>query len=102
VSLIANADALASRDCGDLLQHLIPLLIPGGPEVTPPVGAPGVPFHRHQRNTDVVRLAVPDGHAQRHTPAGLRDAGLEFDGYDENGYVRRPISNVPGLEVKVV
>lgn len=102
VSLIANADALATLDCSSLLRHLAPLLISGAPAVEPPRGIQGARFGRHQRDTKVVRLAVPDGHAQRHTPAGLRDAGFEFEGYDENGYVRRPQSGIPGLDVKVV
>ncbi|HET7738220.1 MAG TPA: ATP phosphoribosyltransferase, partial [Tepidiformaceae bacterium] len=59
-------------------------------------------FHRAQRDLDVVRLALPDGHAQRHTYAGLQDAGLAFDGYEEKTYVRRPASGIPGLEIKVL
>ncbi|MDO9443937.1 MAG: ATP phosphoribosyltransferase, partial [Dehalococcoidia bacterium] len=48
------------------------------------------------------RLAVPDGHAQRHTVAALADAGIVFDGYEEGRAVRTPTSSLPGIEVKVM
>ena len=47
-------------------------------------------------------MAVPDGHALRHTPDNLKDAGFNFDGYSRDGFVRRPKSGLDGLEVKVV
>ncbi len=52
----------------------------------------------------IVRLAVPDGHAQRHTVVALRAAGIEFDGYDEKVFARRPRPGpeFAGLEVKVI
>ena len=49
-----------------------------------------------------LRLAIPDGHAQRHTFAALASAGLTFTGYEEKTYVRRPVSLVDGLEIKVI
>ncbi|MFN0093438.1 MAG: ATP phosphoribosyltransferase [Dehalococcoidia bacterium] len=102
LAVIANADALAKKPLASVLARLAPLFVPEQPELTlarpgkvaMAVGAP--------RDPDVLRLAVPDGHAQRHAPGFLRRAGFEFDGYDEKAYVRRPSSNVPGLEVKVV
>ncbi len=36
-----------------------------------------------------LRLAVPDGHAQRHTAAALADAGIVLDGYEAERAVRR-------------
>jgi ATP phosphoribosyltransferase len=53
-----------------------------------------------ERNT--VRLAIPDGHAQRHTYAALTAAGLAFEGYSEKEFVRRPASGIDGLEIKVI
>jgi ATP phosphoribosyltransferase len=49
-----------------------------------------------------MRLALPDGHLQPSAVATLRAAGVSFDGYDEEGWVRRPASSIPGLEVKVI
>ena len=56
----------------------------------------------HQRDPDsTVRIAVPDGHAQRHTVKALADAGIVYDGYDETVAVRRPSSSDSGISVKV-
>jgi ATP phosphoribosyltransferase len=49
-----------------------------------------------------LRLAVPDGHAQRHTVAALADAGIVLDGYDEERALRRPRCDIDGVEVKVL
>lgn len=103
LALIANADALGSRDLGPVLSRLAPQLTPGEPDLALPAPTPGLSLPRRPaRRTDVVRLALPDGHAQRHTFANLLDAGLRFEGYEEKSYVRRPVSVIPGLEVKVL
>jgi ATP phosphoribosyltransferase len=54
----------------------------------------------HPRRT--VRLAIPDGHQQRHVYGALKNAGFEFEGYGEKEYVRRPPSGIEGLEIKVI
>jgi len=51
---------------------------------------------------DSLRLAVPDGHQQRHVVEALRDAGLAFEGYGDGQAVRRPASGIDGLDVKVI
>lgn len=102
LALIGNADALATRPLGRVLAALAPLLTADTPDLALPHPGMGPVPLRRVRDTSVVRMAVPDGHAQRHTPACLAEAGLVFDGYDEKAFVRRPQSNVPGLEVKVV
>ncbi len=103
MALIANADALGSRDLGAVLSRLGPELAQADPELCLPAGGPARAIERgRERREDVVRLALPDGHAQRHTYANLLDAGLRFEGYEEKSYVRRPSSGIPGLEVKVL
>ncbi len=47
-------------------------------------------------------MAIPDGHQQRHTFESLKEAGLEFEGYTDRTFVRRPHSGIAGLEVKVI
>jgi ATP phosphoribosyltransferase len=49
-----------------------------------------------------LRLAVPDGHQQKHVVQALTAAGLQFEGYNESECVRRPSTEIEGLEVKVV
>ena len=102
VALVANGDALSTVDCSPLLDKLGPLLVAGAPELDLPHGIAGVSFSRQQRDLNLVRMSVPDGHAMRHTPDNLKDAGLNFDGYSKDGFVRRPKSGMDGLEVKVV
>jgi len=51
---------------------------------------------------DVLRMAVPDGHQQRHVVDALAAGGLRFDGYGDGLAVRRPASAIEGLEVKVI
>jgi len=102
LALLANADSLRMKPLGKLLAKLAPLLSGDPPVVDMPRPGTGANFHRQERSLDVVRLAVPDGHAQRHTPAALLAGGLKFGGYDEKAFVRRPTSGIDGLEVKVV
>jgi ATP phosphoribosyltransferase len=102
--LIGNARALAAKDVGAVVGSLMsksagrsqnvlrmPSPIPSG--VTKTGTAP-------QR--DSLRLAVPDGHQQRHVVEALRDAGLTFDGYGDGQTVRRPASGIGRLDVKVI
>lgn len=102
LALIANRKALGRVALSDLLRRFADEVGPARPGTAAPRGEAGLTLVRGQRRTDVVRLALPDGHAQRHTYACLREAGLAFDGYEEKTYVRRPVTHVDGLEVKVV
>ncbi|MBM3140768.1 MAG: ATP phosphoribosyltransferase, partial [Chloroflexi bacterium] len=47
-------------------------------------------------------VAVPDGHAQRHTVAALAGAGIAFAGYDGERALRRPTADRDDVEVKVL
>lgn len=100
--LVGNRRALAGRDLSAVLGALHRFLR------RPPEGLAIARstrerrMRRCERSRSVVRLALPDGHAQRHTFEALRDAGIAFTGYGERSFVRRPDSGVPGLEVKVV
>lgn len=102
LALIANADALVTKPMDSLLRRLAPLFTGEAPVFTVPPVDRGARLQRSARRTDVVRLAVPDGHAQRHAPGVLRAAGLELEGYDEKAYVRRPTSALDGLTAKVL
>lgn len=107
--LIGNGRALAEHD---LAAALAPLLtLPSGPRdggVATPEPLAAVPATERKRapertpERDYLRIAVPDGHAQRHTVAALAAAGLAFEGYDETGAVRRPRSDIDGVQVKTI
>lgn len=105
--LIANRRGLAQRDLGAALGSLLrlPHAAPHGAGLTLPrltAAAASRPWPATPRDPGALRLAVPDGHQQRHTCESLREAGIEFEGYSASGYVRRPVASLPGLEVKVI
>jgi ATP phosphoribosyltransferase len=102
--LVANRDSLTMAELGPVLGALtssgtgaslnrlsMPDPITSGPNGT---------TERAPRTT--IRLALPDGHQQRHVAQALADAGLRFDGYDDSVCVRRPGTSIDALEVKVV
>jgi len=102
--LIANAASLRRKELASVIGPLMSAAQPGGtPDVSLPAPVPsnGVRRDAAEERT-AVRMAIPDGHQQRHVVDALVDAGLTFAGYDETACVRRPASGIDGLEVKVV
>ncbi|HEY5640964.1 MAG TPA: ATP phosphoribosyltransferase [Dehalococcoidia bacterium] len=102
--VIGNADALSKKDLRSVLDALLgsgrgakdgTLRLPP-PVATRPNGRAA------EAPREVLRMAVPDGHQQRHVYEALQAAGLAFDGYGEKTTVRRPESGIDGLAVKVV
>ena len=103
--LIANRDAVASKDLGPLIGPLL-----AGRDANATADTVSVPTGltangngraaRPARTT--IRLAVPDGHQQRHAKAALDDAGIQLEGYNDAPPPRRPACDIEGLEVKVI
>ena len=104
--LIANRRSLAQQDISAVLGPLLAAPPPPRPPATPLVPLsltrPASVRERERPARADLRLAVPDGHAQRHTYQALLRAGLRFDGYEETSYVRRPASGIDGLSIKVI
>jgi ATP phosphoribosyltransferase len=105
VWLIANRESLARRDLQAALEPLMRL--PLGPADTGVVSPAPLQLDRATQpdprpERDTFRIAVPDGHAQRHTVAALAEAGIEFDGYTEDRADRWPRSSIDGVEVKMM
>lgn len=103
--LIGNREALATRDLAaalDLLLRLPMRVDTGGPADPRPLPRARAPLPARSGERASFRIAVPDGHAQRHTFAALAEAGIAFEGYEERAAVRRPRSTIPGVEVKVM
>jgi len=105
--LIANVESLRKKEMGAALGALMSAAQPGVSSdvfLPPPVPANGRrkegAAQAQERTT--VRMAVPDGHQQRHVVDALRAAGLMLEGYDESACIRRPRSGIDGLDVKVV
>jgi ATP phosphoribosyltransferase len=106
--LVANRDSLARNDLSAVLEPLLALREgDNGPPalslpVAPAVGRTQPGDRLSAGREDVVRLALPDGHQQKHTAAALAAAGLRISGYDGETAVPRPRAEMPGLEVKVI
>ncbi|MEI6136681.1 MAG: ATP phosphoribosyltransferase, partial [Chloroflexota bacterium] len=101
----ANRAALASRDLSAALAPLVSL--PGSNDwggVVEPSPLAGVQraLPRPVVERETFRIAVPDGHAQRHTVTALAEAGITFEGYAEGEAVRHPVSSDPEVIVKVM
>jgi ATP phosphoribosyltransferase len=105
VWVIGNREALAERDLQAALEPLMHMPLgaaEAGLRELSPVAANARPRLPREQSRETFRLAVPDGHAQRHTVAALKAAGYEFQGYGEGTTVRRPSSGSDDVEVKVL
>jgi len=103
--LIANADSLAKKELRAVLDPLAAGAGVATPRLRlpPPLAAANGGAGPVSRSADTVRMALPDGHQQRHAVAAMREAGLlPPEGYDESQCLRRPQSPLPGLEIKVI
>lgn len=102
--LVGNASALAEKDLSALTGPLMSGAVPNG--VRKGLNLPGPLLRctsdRTRGRSGSLRMAVPDGHQQRHVVDALREAGLNFGGYGEGELLRRPVSSIDGLEVKVI
>ena len=102
--LIANGESLKRKRLAPFIGALSGASKAGSsPELLlpPPARTNGARTQTSAPRT-TVRMALPDGHQQRHVVGALAGAGLSFGGYDDSTCVRRPVSAIDGLEVKVV
>lgn len=104
--LLANRRSLLQRDLNAVLAPFLKLPPcqdePAVPEPLRLAQARGPRRERWRPTHAGLRLALPDGHAQRHTHAALQAAGLCFDGYEERSARTRPESGIDGLTIKVI
>jgi len=112
--LIGNRESLERRDLAEALGPLLSLPngdaagdgagdVDGPIDPAPLALRPGLRAPRTAAaERETLRIAVPDGHAQRHTVAALAEAGIAFEGYEERQAVRRPTSTIEDVEVKVM
>jgi ATP phosphoribosyltransferase len=100
--LIANARSLATRD---LSRVMTPLISAGGVAPSRPLQIPEALPLRPDKPPEPrtqLRIALPDGHAQKPTVEALRGAGISIEGYGEREATRRPSVGIPGVEAKVI
>lgn len=106
--LVANSESLAKKNLGAVLDPLLALAqrSNGRPALSLPLIRPAarrrLSDSRSLERDDSVRLALPDGHQQKHAAAALEAAGLAVSGYGEGTAVARPQADLAGLALKVI
>jgi ATP phosphoribosyltransferase len=103
--LIANRASWQQKDLSEILSTLenVHLEVKAPATATSPVCVDSpLEFVPQQIDRDTVRLALPDGHAQRHTVQILNKAGIQVEDYPSSSGNRRPTTNLEGVVIKVI
>ena len=100
--LIANRTSWQQKDLSEIIATLEEVQFEEK-ETTPIANSsPAVHFIPQVIDKDIVRLALPDGHQQKHTVQLLNKAGIQVDDYPSPSGNRRPTSNLKGVAIKVI
>ncbi len=108
--LIANRQSWETRDLSRLVSAIEgviePARVPKGLLDPNTVSAKEMDkterVSSHQDDTDIVRIALPDGHQQEATIRLLMRAGITINDYPSATGNRRPTVNLDGVTVKVI
>ena len=102
--LIANRNSWEKEDLSSILESIdTALRTEKKKQVTVPEitnGQNGGVTCRFDDGT--IKLALPDGHAQKHTIRLLEKAGVTVSEYPSKSGIRRPSSNLEGVSIKVI
>jgi ATP phosphoribosyltransferase len=105
--LIANQSSWETKDLGRVINSLLTALQSAGPgtpleepEILKEIKPPTFPFAG--TDEDIIRLALPDGHQQKHMVNVLDKAGIRIYDYPSESGNRRPGIDLPGVMVKVI
>jgi ATP phosphoribosyltransferase len=99
--LIANRTSWQQKDLSEVMATLENVQLEEK-ETPIAVSVPSIHFIPQVIDKDTVRLALPDGHAQRHTVQLLNKAGIQIDDYPSKTGDRRPTTNLEGVVIKVI
>lgn len=104
--LIANTQSLASKDMRAIISSIEDgelLSTDSPPEIATiqPTETSGKRRHPEQ-DDDIIWLALPDGHQQKPTLEVLTRAGISINDYPSATGNRRPVSDLPGVNIKVI
>ena len=100
--LIANRASWQQKDLSEIMATLEKVQIEGKENTPVRKQTATVHFVPQVIDKDTVRLALPDGHAQRHMVQLLNKAGIKVDDYPSPTGNRRPTSNLEGVVIKVI
>jgi len=98
--LIANRDSMEKQDLSGVIGPLLRADIAEVSLARPSKKAATTTWGTLAEGT--VRLALPDGHQQKHTIELLQRAGVKMNGYAQGEPDCRPEIDIDGVEVKVI
>ena len=99
--LIANKTSWQQKDLSEIMTTLENVQLEEK-KILSAALTPAVHFVPQFIDKDTVRLALPDGHAQRHAVQLLNKAGIQVEDYPSKTGNRRPTSNLEGVIIKVI
>jgi ATP phosphoribosyltransferase len=99
--LIANRASWQQKDLSDVMAALENAQLEEK-KILPTVSTSTVHFVPQVIDKNTVRLALPDGHAEKHTVQLLNRAGIQIDDYPSKTGNRRPTTNLEGVVIKVI
>lgn len=103
--LIANRQSWKQKDLSTILATLekVQLDVKDVQSINPPpLKALSPAFPTGEKATDIVRIALPDGHQQKFTVELLNRAGIQIDDYPSATGNRRPVIKMEGVVAKVI
>jgi ATP phosphoribosyltransferase len=100
--LIANRKSWEQKDLSELMSTLEAVQLNDLKNDSIKKSLPHIKQTLTSTDEDTVRLALPDGHQQKHTIALLNRAGINLDDYPSTTDNRRPVISLEGVTVKVI
>lgn len=102
--LIANRQSWEQSDLSDVLSSLEGISPAVSARPAHAISTPPEPPHFPLKDeaSDIVRIALPDGHQQKHAVALLDRAGIRVDDYPSAAGNRRPVVRLEGVAAKVI
>ena len=103
--LIANRQSWKQKDLSTILATLEKVRSndkDNQPVNPAPHKTPSPAFPTDEKATDIVRIALPDGHQQKFTVELLNRAGIKIDDYPSATGNRRPVIKMEGVVAKVI
>jgi ATP phosphoribosyltransferase len=100
--LIANRTSWQKKDLSEIMATLENVQLEEKETLQVTNSTPSIQFVPRVTDKDTVRLALPDGHAQKHTVQLLNKAGIQVNDYPSPAGNRRPTTNLEGVVIKVI
>jgi ATP phosphoribosyltransferase len=100
--LIANRTSWKQKDLSEVMATLEKVQIEEKKPKSPAMSSSSSYFVTAVKDKDIVRLALPDGHQEKHTVELLNKAGIFIDDYPSPTGNRRPTINLDGVTIKVI